>query len=330
MDIFIKSFNRPYYLERCLHSIRRFVIGSYKITILDDGTPPEYMNKISTVFPDVLIKKSDQYESKIQAIKNHRPSERSIPAALWYNSIQQASTIFLLLEEDAWLTHPIDLQEVNMTMSQHNLAMVKISWNGAHSMVDGKSIARSQSIDEFIPVIPNVPLFLLKPFLYNTLKIKSILNRSGLVTINSLLPYYRLYTVTSAFFNKEYWIWLWSDTSNQVSEGHQLFRAVQWKKNKKARYGKSQQEKVQTSFITASENRLRKIQFDMQRLHYELNHAWLKGKLDSLQNYPMDFSRDYLKSFLSNEHPACTGIRWDRWVDEFKSIYRAVGCNVDN
>jgi glycosyltransferase involved in cell wall biosynthesis len=31
MDIIIKSYNRPYYLERCLRSIERYVKGVYSI-----------------------------------------------------------------------------------------------------------------------------------------------------------------------------------------------------------------------------------------------------------------------------------------------------------
>ena len=39
MDILIKSFNRPFYLDRCLNSIHSFVSGDYRVSILDDGTP---------------------------------------------------------------------------------------------------------------------------------------------------------------------------------------------------------------------------------------------------------------------------------------------------
>ena len=39
MDIIIKSFNRPYYLDRCILSILKNVKGDFKIKIVDDGTP---------------------------------------------------------------------------------------------------------------------------------------------------------------------------------------------------------------------------------------------------------------------------------------------------
>lgn len=37
MDILIKSFNRAFYLDRCLQSIENFVEGDYTVKILDDA-----------------------------------------------------------------------------------------------------------------------------------------------------------------------------------------------------------------------------------------------------------------------------------------------------
>ena len=46
VNIFIKSFNRPYYLDRCLQSIENFVEGDFCVKVLDDGTPETYLSKI--------------------------------------------------------------------------------------------------------------------------------------------------------------------------------------------------------------------------------------------------------------------------------------------
>ncbi|MFV0181058.1 glycosyltransferase [Empedobacter falsenii] len=48
--IIIKSFNRPHYLDRCLHSIYLHVKGSFEVKVLDDGTPPLYLEKIATKY----------------------------------------------------------------------------------------------------------------------------------------------------------------------------------------------------------------------------------------------------------------------------------------
>ncbi len=43
MEIFIKSFNRPFYLDRCLQSIENFVEGDFCIKVHDEGTPETYL-----------------------------------------------------------------------------------------------------------------------------------------------------------------------------------------------------------------------------------------------------------------------------------------------
>src|SRR4051812_30553400 len=117
MDIYIKSFNRPYYLERCLRSLQMFAVGSYSVTVLDDGTPPEYLLRIQTLFPQVRILRSDQYDAKVQALDDHHAKRSNfkltqIPSEFWYASIEQGSEIFALLEEDAWLTEMLNVNDI--------------------------------------------------------------------------------------------------------------------------------------------------------------------------------------------------------------------------
>ncbi len=69
--IIIKSFNRPYYLERCLHSIYACVKGNFEIKILDDGTPKKYLEVTKSKFPNAKIITSSQYQDKIKAIEDN-------------------------------------------------------------------------------------------------------------------------------------------------------------------------------------------------------------------------------------------------------------------
>jgi len=70
MDIIIKSYNRPYYLHRCLQSIKENVLGNYKVIIVDDGTPQKYLDKISSLY-EVEIFKTENYEKKSFNIGNN-------------------------------------------------------------------------------------------------------------------------------------------------------------------------------------------------------------------------------------------------------------------
>ena len=64
MQILIKSFNRPYYLDRCLASIKKFVVGYQKVLIMDDGTPQNYLDKIKQKFPFVEVVYAEHYIEK--------------------------------------------------------------------------------------------------------------------------------------------------------------------------------------------------------------------------------------------------------------------------
>ncbi len=71
MDILIKSFNRPYYLDRAIYSLKKYLVGNYTITILDDGTPQKYLDKILNKYPDVILKRNEKADLKSKAIENN-------------------------------------------------------------------------------------------------------------------------------------------------------------------------------------------------------------------------------------------------------------------
>ncbi|HWA33900.1 MAG TPA: hypothetical protein VG737_07210, partial [Cyclobacteriaceae bacterium] len=227
MDIFIKSFNRPFYLERCLRSVFQFITGNFKVTILDDGTPPVYLAKISALFPDVTIRKSDQYTEKVSALGAHANKSATfsltrIPTNLWRTAISESSSVFLLLEEDAWLTESIDVDNIETVMKECGLVTVKIGWNGSPLLVEGEKVRLTDSVEQLIPPTPSVPGIIERVLLTNTFKIRSVLQRLSLVNSLFTLPYYSRYTITSAFFDKQYWLWIWENAGDRINEGEQL------------------------------------------------------------------------------------------------------------
>ncbi len=73
MDIIIKSLNRPYYLDRCLFSIAKYVTNfNGKIIILEDGTPQKYLDLIQTKYPKIEIVKSAFYDEKSKLLSQKR------------------------------------------------------------------------------------------------------------------------------------------------------------------------------------------------------------------------------------------------------------------
>ena len=66
VNIFIKSFNRPFYLDRCLQSIENFVEGNYEVKILDDGILETSLSRKGDNFIKKLMVKKSLYFYKLR------------------------------------------------------------------------------------------------------------------------------------------------------------------------------------------------------------------------------------------------------------------------
>ena len=329
MEILVKSFNRPYYLDRCLESIHRFVKGEFVVKVLDDGTPAVYLERIIEKYPSTKILKSPQYERKTQAIAQylqqgvpyHQPE---IPTAFWVEAILATTPTFLLLEDDIWLTQEINLDETVQIMTQYHLPMLRLSWQGNKVLINGNKQSLSDRVEQ---VIPNIS-WLKKSVFMNKAKVRSIGYRLGF--FKNITPYqlplYVLYAVAGAFFTREYWLYLWNGAGEKVLEEAQLRKAVQWYDRYRCGYGKMKEESAETSYITSTHNGFPAVKFDMMQLNHELNQAWLAGQLDAKQGLPLDFSVEYLQQFLTEQ---ALGEQWLKWIITFKDNYRKVGCRVD-
>lgn len=158
IDIFIKSFNRPFYLDRCLKSIENFVSGNYKITILDDGTPQKYLDKIKQKYSEINILKSKNYSDKNQAIIDNLISGKEIngfqiPTDLWINAVKNASEYFIMTEEDVWFTNPIDINNLAKKSKQFGISLLKLGWLGNYN--DDKYIDIKILDNEISTTLPN-------------------------------------------------------------------------------------------------------------------------------------------------------------------------------
>lgn len=335
MDIIVKSFDRPYYLERCLRSIYRYAKGSFRVQVLDDGTPPEYLARIAELFPEVIIHTSPLYEKKVAAIRAHvlgdRPfDQRTIPTAFWMQYIAAGSDIFLLLEDDIWLNGPLLLDEIERDMIVNQLDLVKISWLGNPNVITGQKAPLSEQLEEIIPHIPLAS----KVVVLDKFKVRSILKSMKMMRLvrsdfKLQLPVYTLYGVASAFFTKKYWLYLWEGAQVQVDEIKQLQKAGKWYEQRHGRYAKSKRELTKTSFSTSATNMYKEVELDIFVFNHHLNEAWKNGKLDAMENFPKDFSQAYIGECLisANDSRASFG-EWKKWIQRFQAQYLSFGCEV--
>jgi hypothetical protein len=213
-------------------------------------------------------------------------------------------------------------------MEDLSMVISKLHWSSCERML-GKVISTVHpDIEQIIPDLPTRSELLLGPFLKNVFKVRSVLIRTGILKPGHLLPYYALYTVTSAIFKKDYWLQLWEDSPDVVNEEAQLLNAVKYYNRNDSRYGKTVSEKIRTSYITSSVNSFPIRDFDMIVLNQALSSAWLRGELNPMQNFPLDFHQQYLGDFLKSKYQLCAYEAWQIWIRQFKDQFESMGLST--
>ena len=337
-DIFIKSFNRPFYLDRCIASIEKYVSGDFRIKVLDDGTPEEYLNKIKNKYPNVEILLSDNYERKIKAIKENLLTGKSvngfeIPTRFWYDNVKKASNYVIVTEDDVWFTQPINVDELSQEAKNLNINLIKLGWLGNQSNRKDLIIESiSENLESAQPKdLPYFPKKLMEAFFYNQYKFFTILYKLGQVDNLTQRKYWALNSILMGFFNKEYWLKIWEGMNGKVDEKRQLINAALfYKKNKNNPnfISKLKLEAMKTTFQSSATNSYHEygFDFDVNRFNHLINEAWLKDEFDAMENFPKDFSIEYFKRFISD---TINFSEFEKWANRFRKQYENMGCKTE-
>lgn len=339
--IIIKSFNRPFYLDRCLNSIFLQVKGKYEIKVLDDGTPQKFLEKIKIKYPNVNIVTSNQYQEKIKAIENNilkgeKIDGFSIPTDLWFNTVKDANEYLLVIEDDVWFTDFVDLDELVGQMNSLNIPLLKLGWLGNFS---DDSFCSIEKINNLITAVNPTKIFtsnkfIMDLFMYNKYKFFTILYKLRIVDNFTKRKYWSLNSILMGLYKKEYWLAIWKDSKGKVDEKQQLRNAAAWyHKNKNVIFARTSQEVLKTTFKSSATSSYHEYgnYFDVNRMNHILNEAWYNNDFDARENYPNDFSDNYIKQFLDKEnHPDAQFDQWFHWAEKFRNQYRNLGAEVDN
>lgn len=344
MQIIIKSFNRPHYLERCLKSIELNVSGADSILILDDGTPQKFLDKISQKYPYVEIIKSNQYDLKSKSIENNsfdtdKLNGFKIPTDLWVETVRKTQDYFLITEDDVWFTKKIDLLNLIESMKNYNSSLVKLGWLG--NINDDKNLSIGKLNDDLASIYPKNLFtsndFVMNLFMFNKFKFFTILYKLNLVDNSTKRKYWALNSILMGLYHKDYWLYMWKDSKNELNEKIQLKNAVVYFNKNKANQNfitRTQKEVMKTTFKSTASgvyHDYEGINLDINRVNKILNEAWLNNEFDSMENYPKDFSNEYIKHFLTQvDHPNAQYSEWFKWAEKFKTQYRNLGAEVDS
>ncbi len=337
MDILIKSFNRPYYLDRCLQSIYLNCSDSdINIKILDDGTPQQYLDKIKNKFPEITILKSEFYNSKSKNCNlGLKPETMKIPIDFWIENAKNASDYFVLLEDDIWFTQKVSLTALEQHAKTDNLAILKLHWLGNPKFIQSKSIQKKDIITVFEP-----NLYTKSPFLYSIafhrfsrLKFREIFKFFGVYSQEKFLSYYSIYAVAGVIFNKKYFLSLWKNHKNSVDEGLQIANAVDYLSNNQTSFGYTNAEVLKTGFLSSATNQYKEhyeTKVDMFLFNKAINEAWFSDRLNVMDNFPKDISIEEISTILdSDNNLKITSNDWKKWVSDFRNQYIKMGCKID-
>lgn len=337
MNVFIKSFNRPYYLDRCIQTILLNIIDvDLSIIVLDDGTNPKYLERIKEKYPSVEIRLSPFYKEKVNKIEKfvlegEKIDEMEIPTQFWLSNIANNNEeYFIVLEDDIWVTDKIETRAMIDLMESQNMCMIKLFYFGNPRLISGKLNSVSAYVNEIKPKLVTKNEFLFKNlYLGNPFKIWSILNRFNIKN-NGIINYYTIYNVAGAIFSKKYYSHLWKDFSGVVNEDEQLKKALNFYKTEKSvKYGVSKKDVLNTSFTSSATNVFRGIDFNPFIYNDVMNKAWYAGDLDPMSGYPHDILESDIKSLLKkNKNKLASVEEWDKWVNRFKDQYQKIGFSV--
>ena len=337
-DIFIKSFNRAFYLDRCIASINKYVSGDFRVKVLDDGTPEQYLDKIRKKYPNVEILLSDNYERKINAIKENLVTGKSvngfeIPTRFWYDNVKNASNYVIVTEDDVWFTNAININELSNQAKTLDINLIKLGWLGNESERNDLIIdSISDNLESAQPKpLPYFPKKLMEAFFYNQYKFFTILYKLGQVDNLTQRKYWALNSILMGFFNKEYWLKIWEGMNGKVDEKRQLINAsLFYKKNKNNPnfISKLKLEAMKTTFQSSATNSYHEygFDFDVNRFNHLINEAWLKDEFDAMENFPKDFSLEYFKRFISD---TINFSEFEKWANRFRKQYENMGCKTE-
>ncbi|WP_313373405.1 hypothetical protein [Chishuiella sp.] len=327
MNILIKSYYRPHLLDRCLRSIYEKIVdvNDLKITVLDDGTPQKYLDKINQKYPQVDFKFSNYRDEKIIKIQNHldgiqKYHDTRIPTDLWYDAIEESSEILIITEDDVWFVD-------NFNMNFYVKEMKKF---GIHILKMGRDITETKNYELTEKIAYHNPKYIIKSHKVYSLLLNNSFNlRNNLMKYNLLPKYWRnelwkMYDIPMAMTRKDYLLHIWKDKYKRVVEDLQLVNAVSWdfKTNGKHKYTLLKNRVMDTTVRSSASFNSFNIQdnFDLIKFNYILNELWYNDEFNEYENYPKDFSVDYIYDILLKKENKEFADKWKKWTQALEQM----------
>jgi hypothetical protein len=285
------------------------------IIVLDDGTEQKYIDKIKEVHPDVKILFSSSANYKYKYIMENlnqwfvdRPNELD-PAIFWSKSIQEhAGKYFLLLEDDFWISEPIDLKVYKPALEKNDVVFFRLM--NQDFIMD--KLDFQVSLDNMFDFL-----------IYSS-------------QIRQLSDVWKIYLVAGNVYRKDYYLYTLAGAPHFCEENYMLQRVISFvqenaKNNQRVRFATLDKKIVYQGWTSSAIGRRDEIEkgFNVFQCNKALNECWYNDELDSMYNYPKDFPNQYILTMFHKFGLEAKQIElWQWWKQKWITAYKNLGINI--
>lgn len=309
IPIYIKCSSRAAYLHRLLCTISTHLTNVGRIVLLNDGLAPEYLDALRARHPGIEERRSPKLLDPAAVALNPALGD---PARFWVNEIRQdTAQNVVILEEDTWITGPLDLAVAESNMVLNDLLLLRLYWQGNDELLKAIEIKVAADVGNGV-----------------------VIDFYDRVTVRETADLFNIFYVAHAVFNRDYWVSAYETLKDWRDEPLLIRTALELVKAKVARgerlnFAKLRREIICHGSATTSRDDSGGIgigtKINARRYNAALDAAWLAGEFDPNDGLPGEIPDQVLekifKARLGDEAVAL----WRQWRDEYQGMYRAAG-----
>lgn len=313
INLYVKANARAFFLDRCLTSIASQITGQGRVIVLNDGITGAALERLTARHPAVQFRASDRIPAGKPAKAR---ASRVNPARFWVREISaDPGEHVLILEEDTWLTQPLDLAILEPELRRSEALLLRLYWGGNAAMsIEGE-------------IIDTVPGDHGRRLHYYQLPIGTL----------ELRQLYKIFPLAQSIFRKEYWVAAYAGTPYWDDEGHVLGRALtyvnqQLLARRPIAFCSLDREVIRHTAISTSRTDSGgqgvTCKIDAALYNEALNDAWLTGEIDAMANFPDDPADEPVLAALRRRLSAEQVEAWLLWREDYKRMYRSLGVQL--
>jgi hypothetical protein len=300
-NVYIKSFNRPFYLDRCIRSIRFNVRNYQKIIVLDDGTETKYIARLKDLHPEVEFRTSGADDGKMALLRQleFKKIDSRYPSAtaFWVSEVvKDPSKYVLIMEDDAWFSRKVDLKAIIASLDLNHGVICKLWWGTAeHVLSKRHHLGGGSALDYFDP----------KPITMSTVEL--------------------IWIVAFALFNKDYWLHCVRKAKRLGDENSQLLAAISYSDRfPNGTFCRSVERSVYQGWVIPGRSTPEYYDKGLKQHKYmdALNEEWHSGNLRPSEGFPFDFPDIRISGILEKHLTQAEVQVWHEWkARDIKYLY---------